>query len=85
MSVHNPYEAETTVVETPAEEEVAETTTEVVPEPTPEPALVVPEGSIPKVNAWVGTDKERAQLALDAELAGENRKSLIKTLTELVS
>lgn len=39
-----------------------------------------PEGTIEEVKAWVGDDPERAQVALDAELAGQNRSSLIAWL-----
>lgn len=47
-------------------------------------APVVPAGNVSEVLEWVGEDKERAQLALDAEKAGHNRKTLVKQLKELV-
>lgn len=43
----------------------------------------VPEGTIAEVLAWVGSDPDRAQQALDAERAGQNRSTLITQLQEL--
>lgn len=40
----------------------------------------VPEGTIDEVLEWVGDDSEKAKLALDAEVAGQNRKSLVSKL-----
>lgn len=45
-----------------------------------EKSLEVPEGSISDIVDWVGDDKERAKLALEAEKAGKKRQSLMKTL-----
>lgn len=42
--------------------------------------LEVPEGSISDIVDWVGDNKERAKLALEAEKAGKKRQSLMKTL-----
>lgn len=56
------------------------------PEPVEEPVSPdeVPEGSAAEVLAWVGEDAERAQRALDAEEAGQQRVGLTKKLKELV-
>jgi hypothetical protein len=45
---------------------------------------VVPEGSIKDVLGWVGEDPTRAQAALDAETAGDNRKTLVKELNVIL-
>lgn len=46
----------------------------------------VPEGNISEINDWVGEDKDRAQLALDAENAQETpRKTLVKHLEEVIN
>ena len=45
-----------------------------------EPVDVVPDGSIGDILAWVGDDPARAELALEAELAGKRRKTLMDTL-----
>lgn len=52
-------------------------------EPVAEEA--VPEGNAGDVLKWVGTDKDRAQRALDAENAGQQRKGLTNDLTAIVS
>jgi hypothetical protein len=44
----------------------------------------VPEGSIDTVLAWVGDDPGRAQQALDAEQAGQQRTTLITKLEAIV-
>lgn len=44
----------------------------------------VPEGSIKTVLEWVGDDKDRAQSALDAEKAGQERSTLISKLEEII-
>lgn len=45
----------------------------------------VPEGTISEVKSWVGTDDERAQLALDAENAkDEPRVTLVAYLEGLL-
>lgn len=47
----------------------------------PDLTLEVPEGTIGDILAWVGDDPARAELALDAELAGKRRKTLVDALT----
>lgn len=47
-------------------------------------SLEVPVGSVAEVLEWVGEDKERAQLALETEKAGHERKTLLKQLKDLV-
>lgn len=47
--------------------------------------IVVPEGSIKTVLAWVGDDATRAQKALDAEHEGEKRTSLISKLESIIN
>ena len=51
-----------------------------------DPAVVnhVPKGTSAVVLAWVGEDKERAQLALNAENAHKPRKGLVEELTEIL-
>lgn len=48
----------------------------------PETDAGVPTGTVAEVLKWVDGDPERAARALAAEEAGQNRKSLIKSLTE---
>jgi hypothetical protein len=43
-----------------------------------------PEGSVKDVLAWVGDDPEKAQAALDAEKAGEQRSTLISKLENII-
>jgi hypothetical protein len=62
--------------ETPAEKPVE---APVVEEAT------VPEGSIKDVLGWVGDDSTKAQQALNAEEAGEGRKTLISQLKNLIN
>ena len=45
-----------------------------------EAPLEVPEGTIGDILAWVGDDPARAEAALDAELAGKRRKTLVESL-----
>jgi|SRR5262245_24273729 len=47
--------------------------------------MAVPAGTIAEVLAWVGDDPARAQQALDAELAGQNRSTLISQLEAIAS
>lgn len=47
-------------------------------------SVKVPVGSVAEVLEWVGEDQERAQLALDVETAGHQRKTLLKQLKDLV-
>ena len=73
-TVSDPYAAGNFVEDAPeAREEVVE----------PQ-APVVPAGNVSEVLDWVGEDQERAKLALEAEKAGHNRKTLVKQLKELV-
>jgi len=64
-----------------AEEAQVEETSEPVVEKAEES---VPEGSIKEVLEWVDGDVEKAKLALSAETDGENRKTLITKLNEIV-
>lgn len=46
----------------------------------------VPEGTISEVKRWVGSDKDRASLALDAEESSDNpRVTLVSHLKDLLS
>lgn len=45
---------------------------------------MVPDGPAAAVLKWVGKDSDRAQRALDAEEAGQQRVGLVKKLKELV-
>lgn len=56
------------------------------PEPVEEPKSPedVPDGPAAEILAWVGEDSARAQRALDAEEAGQQRVGLTKKLKELV-
>lgn len=45
----------------------------------------VPKGSIARVLAWVGDDVDRAERALDVELAGANRVTLVDRLDMIIS
>lgn len=69
----------TTPVEAPTEEAPVEAQEAPVSE-----ELTAPEGSIKDVLAWVGDDRTKAQVALDAETAGDKRKTLIKELSEVL-
>lgn len=62
--------------ETPAEKPVEAPVTE---------EATVPEGSVKDVLGWVGDDATKAQAALDAEEAGEGRKTLISQLKNLLN
>lgn len=91
MSTHNPYEGTTPIfVEHVADaaepEEVSvETPAEETPQTTAAPAVdPVPEGTAKEVLAWVGEDKERAARALVAEVEGNDRKTLVKALREIL-
>jgi hypothetical protein len=82
MSDTDPYmalDAEETVVETivePVQPATEET-------PAANDKIEVPEGSIKEVLAWVGEDVDKAKAALEAEEAGENRKTLVTKLKEI--
>lgn len=75
MSLTNPYAAPAKI--TVEKESIPEIVIEV-------PSNIVPTGTVPEVLAWVGADLVRAQLALDAELDGNKRKSLIATLQNII-
>jgi hypothetical protein len=85
MSDTDPYYAGPNVIE-------AEVTPE-KPAPAPkeeaEPAVVeaeydVPEGTAATVLEWVDGDPNAAQAALDAELAGQKRTTLINKLKAII-
>jgi hypothetical protein len=50
---------------------------------TERPQLVAPEGTIEQVRAWVGDDRQRAEVALAAEWDGKQRRTLIAELERL--
>ena len=62
------------------------------PKPTSEPVIApeaseddVPSGTVPEVLTWVGDDVERAQKALDEEVANDKpRKGLVAQLQEMI-
>lgn len=82
---HNPYaptqKAPEARVEAVEPEETQEETVE-TEEPETEPEGV-PEGSAAEVLEWVGEDKNRAQQALEAEDAGQQRIGLSRKLKDL--
>jgi hypothetical protein len=86
---HNPYaphskvtEPSVTVEETKDEQVLRESVA--APEnPTEGSENTVPEGPAAEVLEWVGDDKDRAKVALEAEEAGQQRVGLTKKLKEL--
>lgn len=48
---------------------------------TARPTIEVPSGTVAEIIAWAGDDPYRIAAALDAELAGRQRKSLIAALS----
>jgi hypothetical protein len=56
------------------------------PDPEPEPDEV-PEGTVAEIQAWVGDDRDRAMLALTAELAkgDDARTTLVAALDKLTT
>lgn len=72
---------EETAVETP---ETEETVSDEAPETVETVSDEVPEGTIKEVLDWVGEDADKAVEALTAEEAGERRKTLIKSLEEII-
>lgn len=53
------------------------------PHQEPEPVIEVPKGTTKEVLEWVGTDRVRAQAALDSEEdSGKPRKTLVEELKE---
>ena len=80
MASHNPYAPHRPVAAVkPQPESKPEEPIETVVDPE-----AVPEGPAAEVLKWVGEDSERAQKALDAEEAGQQRVGLTKKLKELV-
>lgn len=88
MSDTDPYAGptieEAKTVEKPEQEAPVETPVEASAEPTVE-TQEVPEGTIKTVLQWVDGDKDRAQIALDAEKAGQDRTTLVKELEEIIN
>lgn len=90
MSVSDPYAAKSKSskkVEAPKPEETQIEDTNAarqVEESESTTTEEVPTGTVDEVLEWVGDDKDRAALALEAEKSGKNRKSLISELEELV-
>lgn len=82
MSDTDPYAAPSAA--TKVEKKAAPTPVEKVVEVEKKEPLVVPEGPAKDILAWVGDDKERASLALDAENVGQKRTTLITKLTAIV-
>jgi multidrug resistance efflux pump len=62
------------------ETDTAETTYE-----APSESEDVPQGSVEEIKTWAGDDPERAQRALDAERAGQNRSTLVAHLEGIVN
>lgn len=54
-------------------------------EPVTEEPEAVPDGSAAVVMSWVGDDPERAQAALTAEQAGQQRKGLTADLEKMLA
>ena len=79
MSDTNPYAAKTD-----EETVIAPSPIEILVDGIDEPEdLTVPEGTIAEVLAWVGESVARAELALKAEEAGQNRKMLVRQLRSM--
>lgn len=76
----NPYKPRKRNVE----EAVVEETAVETPETEETVSDEVPEGTIKEVLDWVGEDADKAVEALTAEEAGERRKTLIKSLEEII-
>lgn len=85
----NPYEPLSTASENLKKDNSAEEVVETTEENTSADNSTtenVPDGNISEINEWVGDDKDRAQLALDAENEQENpRKTLVKHLEEVIN
>lgn len=81
MSTSNPYEAKPAVFDS-AYDGGTSTTEEKAPE-APEKSQV-PAGTVKEILTWVGEDTERAQEALDAEIEGADRATLVKALKDLL-
>lgn len=85
MSDIDPYAPVSLKSTKPAPSPAPETAPEKAPEAPVTKEQSVPEGSIKEVLGWVGEDATRAQAALDAETAGENRTSLISKLNTILN
>lgn len=72
MSKSNPYAAPARGHQKPVEAPEVETVDE----------TQVPDGTIAEVLEWVGEDQERANVALEHEVANHKRKTLIEALDE---
>lgn len=87
MSDHDPYapvtEEANPTVEVPSFAPAGEP--EDLKIPSTEEASNVPEGSVKEVLGWVGEDSEKAKQALEAEEAGEGRKTLVSKLNEIIN
>jgi hypothetical protein len=85
MSETDPYYSGPTVEEAKVTPSPAPEPEEVVAEPVvAEAEYDVPEGSAATVLEWVDGDKDAAQAALDAELAGQKRTTLISKLKAII-
>lgn len=83
---HNPYAPRVKASEAPVEAENTDNKAELEETPTETvegSESVVPDGPAAEVLEWVGTDKDRAKTALEAEEAGQQRVGLTKKLKEL--
>lgn len=81
---HDPYAPQDPyIVEAKRPENGDAKTPVATPDETPE--VEVPKGTTAEVSDWVGSNKERAQQALDAEEAtGKPRKTLVADLKEIL-
>lgn len=70
MSESNPYAAKSSAEPVKAQE-VKE--------------LEAPKGTVSEVLAWVGDDKDKAKVALEAEQDGAKRVTLIRDLEEILN
>jgi hypothetical protein len=84
MSKSDPYAAASRKFPSKkADEPTVETAPDVVEENENEN---VPTGSISEIKEWIGTDKDRAQHALDVEKAKDNpRVTLVEYLEDMLS
>lgn len=83
VNMPNPYAPRGT--RSPSIKDISPKVPEVEEFIVPEWTVVVPEGSVKEILNWVDEDKERAQLALDAEETGKARKSLIDAMKEILA
>lgn len=85
MSDTDPYAAPEWIVFEEARDVSISAAPQVAEKAPEEVVEEVPTGSIKVVLAWVGDDAEKAQKALDAELTGDQRSSLISKLEEIIN